>query len=137
MKIETLIAKIQTHTGGNIPPDIMEAVMGLVSRLEGMLPDIETARKVATSLGIMWDREPRNATLAWAWTVWPAFDAGRIADLGATVLPLLPVGQPFGQDEIDTAHGRMLVAEAEGDTAGAEDARTSARRMRAHNLRLD
>ena len=84
MKIETLIAKIQTdatHGQGTVPKEIMEAVTGLVSRLEGMLPNVETAREVATKLGVDWGKEPNDPVLAWAWTVWPLYHAGRMGEL--------------------------------------------------------
>lgn len=108
-------------------------ITALVSRLEGMLTSIETARKVAAQLGVTWGREPTCATLAWAWTVWPIAEAGRLAELEAAVVPLLPEGQPFGQSEIDTAHGELILAEVAGDGKAVDQARRTARRMRAHN----
>ena len=44
MKIETLIQAIQNN------PNDVDVVVRLVARLEGMLPNVETARGVATKL---------------------------------------------------------------------------------------
>ena len=137
MKIESLIATIlkdTTNGQGNIAPEIMEAVTGLVSRLEGMLPNVETARGVAAKLGITWDKDPNSTVLAWAWTIWPLYESGRIGELLAVVAPLLPAGQPFGQSEVDAVRGQILLAEAEGDASKVEASRRTARQMRAHNL---
>lgn len=137
MKIEDLIAQIKTdktNGKGKMPPGIMEAITGLVSRLEGMLPNIETARSVATQLKVEWTAQPNDAVLAWAWTVWPLYDAGRIGDLESVVVPLLPEGQPYGQSEIDTVRGETLLAEVEGDKKRLKKARAKGRAMLAHNL---
>lgn len=137
MKIETLIATIQkdaTNGKGDISSEITEAVTGLVSRLEGMLPDIEAARGVASKLAIAWNKEPHDTILAWAWTIWPLYHAGRIGELLAVVGPLLPEGQPFGQSEIDSIHGQLLLAQVEGDETKVAAVKRTACRMRSHNL---
>lgn len=92
----------------------MDAVTGLVSRLEGMLPSVETAGKTAAALGIEWSCRDGSATLAWAGVVWPLYHVGRIGELLAVVAPRIPEGQPFGQSEIDTVHGQLLLAQVEG-----------------------
>ena len=127
MKIETLIQAIQNN------PNDVDVVVRLVARLEGMLPNVETARGVATKLGLTWDREPSSTMLAWAWTVWPAVEDGRAVDLGTAVLPLLPAGQPFGQSELDTAYGAAVVAVAENRPDEYAAATASLGRMVAHN----
>lgn len=140
MRIQELIATIQTdktNGAGEIPPAIMSAVTWLVSRLEGMLPDVAAACGVAQALGIEWRHDPSSATLAWAWIVWPCYEQGRLSDLQSAVLPLLPAGQPFGQSEIDAVHGALLLAAARDDAAEAEIARKVARRMRVHNCGLN
>ena len=139
MNIEELIAKIQTdETNGqsDIAPEITDAVTGLVGRLEGMLPSVETARDVAGKLGITWEKEPNGAVLAWAWSVWPLYHAGRIGELLPVVTPLLPEGQPFGQSEFDHVYGESLIAEFEGKPEAAAAARGKGRAMRGHNFRL-
>lgn len=136
MNIQSLIKTIQTDTTngqGNIAPEIMDAVTGLVSRLEGMLPDIESARGVAQKLGLTWEHEPTSATLAWARVVWPLYEAGQIGEILPVVLPLLPAGQPFGQSEFDHVYGEVLIAEMEGNQTTAAMARGKGRAMRAHN----
>ena len=140
MNIEKLIKKIQADktTDGSIPDETMNAITGLVSRLEGMLPDVETARDVAAKVKAKWpDENPQSATLAWAWTIWPLYYAGRIGEILPVVIPLLPKGQPFGQSEIDTVYGEALLAERDGDEKGLETARRKGRRMRAHNLGMN
>jgi hypothetical protein len=138
MKIEDLIAQIKTdktHGKGTMPPGIVEALVSLVSRLDGMLPDVETACKVGGALGVKMDlSRDRSSTFAWASVVWPMYDAGRLDDLQTIVLPLLPAGQPFGQSEIDTVHGDALLAEVEGDKKRLRAARKTGRAMLAHNL---
>lgn len=138
MKIEDLIAQIQKHKNpkkGSIPAAVTADMMALVSRLEGMLPDVEKARTVATALGITWGTEPGDAVLAWAWTAWPLIDASRLGELLPVVLPLLPEGQPFGQSEIDAVRGDALLAEVGGDKAALDNARAKGQAMREHNQR--
>lgn len=130
MRIQDIIKKITSA-------DDVANITFLVSRIEGMLPSVETARTVAGKLGIAWDREPTSSTLAWAWTVWPAVEQGRLGDLEAAVVPLLPAGQPFGESEIDAVCGDLLLAEVSGDAVAAEDVRKKARGMRAHNEQMN
>lgn len=136
MKIETLIKTIQTdktNGKGTIPEDVFEAITGLVRRLEGMLPNVETARDVAGRLNVAWNSDTQSPMLAWAWTVWPLYHAGRIGELLPVVTPLLPKGQPFGESEIDTAYGAALVASVENRPADYDAATASLGRMVAHN----
>ena len=57
----------------------------LVQRVHDAAPRVEAARKVADALEIKWDREPESAMLAWAWTIWPALDAGRREELTESI----------------------------------------------------
>ena len=139
MKIETLIEKIQTYKHNPkvvCPDDITEAIKLLISRLEGMLPDVETARSVATKLTIQWTREPQkhDAVLAWAWTVWPLYYAHRIGELLPIVQPLLPAGQPFGKSEILDADCNLAMATLRGNTKAEQSARARKGEMVDHNV---
>jgi hypothetical protein len=137
MKIETLIEKIQTHKYNDrkpIPDDIMDAVKALISRLDGMLPNIDTARTVATKLEIKWSSDPNDPVLAWAWTIWPLYRANRISEVLSVVQQLLPAGQPFGKSEIFDADTNLAMSILSGDKSGARKARARKAEMVDHNV---
>lgn len=132
MKIEQLIETIQSDPRDKTkmtPEHIWQSIMALIGRLEGMLPQVETAQKVAADIGVKIHHENPGIALAWASVVHGARDAGKLDALRDAVLPLLPAGQPFGQSELDAVGDEIVMATVEGRTGDARRARTRGMRM--------
>lgn len=137
MQIETIIAKLakyQHDEKRTIPDDILNETKALIMRLEGMFPNVETARKVATTLKVEWPEGTDGTLLAWARTVWPLLWANRVSELLPVVQPHLPKGQPYGESEMMSVDTNLAMAVMSGDKTAEKAARDRKAEMVGHNL---
>lgn len=136
MKIERLIETIKSEKrdkGEMTPEHIWQAITALIGRLEGMLPQVETAKKVAAAIEVKIHYENPSIALAWANVVHGAREAGKLDALRDAVLPLLPADQPFGQSEFDAVGDEVVMATVEGRPGDARRAREQGLRMALYN----
>lgn len=105
MKIEDIVAKIQKTTTDRDADPLLRALM---DRLEGMLPNTDTARAVAEAAGMSKEQALRTSDqplVRWSRLVWWLHGKSRLEALVPAVLPHLPEGQPYSSGEftdIDT-----------------------------------